>query len=112
MDQQRLRPARGLQAFGGFLFDGIVPKGNNPKVEEEVDLPKPIPVYMTYLTVQPTADGVQFLEDHYGRDAHLMERLRPAAAGRRRAAAEANRLARIRSVRPLRRRRRSLSLAA
>jgi murein L,D-transpeptidase YcbB/YkuD len=57
-----------------FLFDGIVPKGDDPKVEKEVDLPKPIPVYMTYLTVQPTADGVRFLEDHYGRDAHLMER--------------------------------------
>jgi murein L,D-transpeptidase YcbB/YkuD len=57
-----------------FLFDGKIPQGDNPKVEKEVDLPKPIPVYMTYLTVQPTADGVQFLEDHYGRDAHLMER--------------------------------------
>jgi murein L,D-transpeptidase YcbB/YkuD len=57
-----------------FLFDGVVPQGKNPKVEERVDLPDPIPVYMTYLTVQPTADGVQFLEDHYGRDAHLMER--------------------------------------
>jgi murein L,D-transpeptidase YcbB/YkuD len=57
-----------------FLFDGYVPKGKDPKVEEEDDLPVPIPVYMTYLTVQPTADGVQFLEDHYGRDAHLMER--------------------------------------
>jgi murein L,D-transpeptidase YcbB/YkuD len=57
-----------------FLFDGVVPKGANPKVEEHVDLPEKIPVYMTYLTVQPTADGVQFLEDHYGRDAHLMER--------------------------------------
>jgi hypothetical protein len=29
---------------------------------------------MTYLPVQPTSDGVRFLEDHYGRDAHLMER--------------------------------------
>jgi murein L,D-transpeptidase YcbB/YkuD len=57
-----------------FLFDGVVPKGDDPKVEKEVDLPKPVPVYMTYLTVQPTADGVRFLEDHYGRDAHLMER--------------------------------------
>jgi murein L,D-transpeptidase YcbB/YkuD len=57
-----------------FLFDGSIPKGDNPKVEKEVDLPQPIPVYMTYLTVQPTADGVQFMEDHYGRDAHLMER--------------------------------------
>jgi murein L,D-transpeptidase YcbB/YkuD len=57
-----------------WLFDGYVPKGKDPKVEEEVDLPKPVPVYMTYLTVQPTATGVQFLEDHYGRDQHLMER--------------------------------------
>lgn len=57
-----------------FLFNGAIPQGDNPKVEKEVDLPQPVPVYMTYLTVQPTADGVQFLEDHYGRDAHLMER--------------------------------------
>jgi murein L,D-transpeptidase YcbB/YkuD len=60
--------------FANWLFGGYVPKGHDPKVEEEVDLPKPVPVYMTYLTVQPTADGVRFLEDHYGRDAHLMER--------------------------------------
>jgi murein L,D-transpeptidase YcbB/YkuD len=60
--------------LAAFLFDGSVPKGRDPKVEEEVDLPQPIPVYMTYLTAQPTADGVQFMEDHYGRDAHLMER--------------------------------------
>jgi L,D-transpeptidase YcbB len=57
-----------------FLFNGVVPQGKNPKVESEVDLPKPIPVYMTYLTAQPTANGVQFMPDHYGRDAHLMER--------------------------------------
>jgi murein L,D-transpeptidase YcbB/YkuD len=60
--------------FASWLFGGYVPKGNNPKVEEEVNLPNPVPVYMTYLTVQPTASGVQFLEDHYGRDAHLMDR--------------------------------------
>jgi len=60
--------------FASWLFGGYVPKGKDPKVEEEVDLPKPVPVYMTYLTVQPTANGVQFLPDHYGRDAHLMER--------------------------------------
>jgi murein L,D-transpeptidase YcbB/YkuD len=57
-----------------FLFDGVVPAGRDPKVEQEVDLPRPVPVYMTYLTAQPTADGVQFLPDPYGRDAHLMER--------------------------------------
>ena len=57
-----------------FVFNGYVPQGDNPKVEKEVDLPTPVPVYMTYLTAQATADGVQFFEDHYGRDAHLMER--------------------------------------
>jgi len=57
-----------------WLFGGYVPKGHDPKVEEEVDLPKPVPVYMTYLTAQPTPDGIQFYPDPYGRDAHLMER--------------------------------------
>ena len=60
--------------FARWLFGGHVPQGKDPKVEEEVDLPRPVPVYMTYLTVQPTANGVRFFEDHYGRDAHLMER--------------------------------------
>jgi L,D-transpeptidase YcbB len=60
--------------FAAWLFDGTVPKGKDPKVEDEVDLPKPVPVYMTYLTAQPTANGVEFMPDHYGRDAHLMER--------------------------------------
>lgn len=62
------------QRFASWLFGGYVPKGRNPKVEEDVQLPQPVPVYMTYLTVQPTASGVQFLTDHYGRDARLMER--------------------------------------
>jgi len=60
--------------FASWLFDGYVPKGKDPKVEQEVDLPKPVPVYMTYLTAQPTASGIQFMPDPYGRDAHLMER--------------------------------------
>ena len=60
--------------FASWLFGGYVPKGKDPKVESEVDLPRPVPVYMTYLTVAPTADGVTFRPDPYGRDAHLMER--------------------------------------
>jgi murein L,D-transpeptidase YcbB/YkuD len=60
--------------FARWLFDGSIPKGHDPKVEEEVNLPTPVPVYMTYLTVAATPDGVQFRPDPYGRDAHLMER--------------------------------------
>jgi len=59
-----------------WLFDGGVPAGKDPKVEEEVNLPAPVPVYMTYLTVQATPAGVTFLADPYGRDAALMERFR------------------------------------
>ena len=91
VDQQRLRSPRGLQApRAASCSTASFRKGKNPKVEEEVDLPKPVPVYMTYLTAQPTADGVQFMPDHYGRDAHLMERFgtqltgggaRPSLAG-------------------------------
>jgi murein L,D-transpeptidase YcbB/YkuD len=71
--------------FASWLFGGYVPKGKDPKVEQEVDLPKPVPVYMTYLTVQPTATGVQFLPDPYGRDTHLIERFssQMVAAARR-----------------------------
>jgi murein L,D-transpeptidase YcbB/YkuD len=60
--------------LGRWLFNGDLPKGENPKVEQEVDLPRPVPVYMTYLTVQPSADGVRFLADPYGRDEKLLER--------------------------------------
>ncbi|MEO6432596.1 MAG: L,D-transpeptidase family protein [Sphingomicrobium sp.] len=60
--------------FARWLFDGSVPQGADPKTEQEVNLPQPVPVYMTYLTVQPTESGVAFLADPYRRDAHLMER--------------------------------------
>ena len=66
--------------LAAWLFGGYVPKGNNPKVEEEVDLPKPVPVYMTYLTAAPTNDGITFRSDPYGRDAQLMERFGPQLA--------------------------------
>ncbi|MEO7602263.1 MAG: L,D-transpeptidase family protein [Sphingomicrobium sp.] len=60
--------------FARWLFNGSVPQGSNPKVEEDVPLPEPVPFYMTYLTVQSTASGVRFLADHYGRDAALLDR--------------------------------------
>ena len=62
--------------FARWLFNGGLPTGRDPKVEEEVNLPAPVPVYMTYLTVQPTTSGVAFLADPYGRDAALMEKFR------------------------------------
>jgi L,D-transpeptidase YcbB len=38
------------------------------KPEQQVDLPDPIPVYITYLTAVPGEQGIIFREDAYGRD--------------------------------------------
>jgi murein L,D-transpeptidase YcbB/YkuD len=66
-----------------WLFDGrqIAPQGNAP--EQRVDLPEPVPVYMTYLTAVPRiGGGVVFRKDHYKRDAALLARLEDRARQR------------------------------
>jgi murein L,D-transpeptidase YcbB/YkuD len=67
----RLEDARRLATW---LF-GDMPQGTNPKVEQDVPLAEPVPVYMTYLTVRPTETGVAFLPDRYGRDTAVLNRL-------------------------------------
>ena len=56
------------QRLGRWFF-GKTPAAEGDAPEQYVPLPRPVPVYLTYLTVVPTADGVQFLPDDYGRDA-------------------------------------------
>lgn len=53
--------------FATWVF-GDVPKPSSGR-EEKFDLPKPVPVYMTYLTVKPGANGLVFRSDPYGLDA-------------------------------------------
>jgi len=55
------------QRLGRWLFNGEMPTGNGTP-EQQVNLPTPIPVYITYLTVLPTGDGVVFQSDAYRRD--------------------------------------------
>jgi murein L,D-transpeptidase YcbB/YkuD len=66
----RLQDAPRLAAW---LF-GAMPRGRNPDVEERVDLPEPLPVFVTYLTVEATADGITFRPDRYGRDTAVLNR--------------------------------------
>ena len=61
------------------------PRATIPRSSKRSTCRSPVPVYMTYLTVQPTATGVQFLPDPYGRDAHPDGTVR-VADGRRRPA--------------------------
>ena len=66
----RLQDAPRLAAW---LF-GAMPKGRDPDVEERVDLPEPVPVFVTYLTVEATTDGIMFRADPYARDPAVLAR--------------------------------------
>ena len=44
--------------------------------EERVDVPDPVPVYITYFTAAPTRDGVAFRPDRYNRDDKLLARVK------------------------------------
>jgi len=59
--------------FAGWVF-GYVPQSQNG-LEKKVDLPRSVPVYMTYLTVAATANGVTFRPDIYGFDALAMPQM-------------------------------------
>jgi murein L,D-transpeptidase YcbB/YkuD len=66
----RLQDAPRLAAW---LF-GAMPTGRDPDVEERVELPQPVPVFVTYLTVEATAGGIMFRVDPYGRDPAVLAR--------------------------------------
>lgn len=51
--------------------------------EQRVDLAQPIPVYMTYLTAAPAANGLVFRSDPYGRDQPGWNRRSAQVAGAR-----------------------------
>ena len=44
--------------------------------DERVDVPNPVPVYITYFTAAPTKDGVAFRPDRYERDEKLLARVK------------------------------------
>lgn len=51
----------------------LQPRGRRP--EQRVDLPEPVPVYITYLTAMPAGGGVAYFPDVYGRDRQQMATL-------------------------------------
>lgn len=54
--------------------------------EQRVDLPEPVPVYITYLTAAPAGNGLVFRSDPYGRDRSAM-----ASSDRRNSSLASNR---------------------
>ncbi len=51
-----------------WLYDGTEPTSGSGAPEQRVDLPRPVPVFLTYLTAVPNAGSVTFLPDVYKRD--------------------------------------------
>ncbi len=61
--------------FQKWVFRGNAPAANGT-ADERVDLPDPIPIYMTYLTAAPSSTGIAFRADPYNRDEKLLSRVR------------------------------------
>ena len=58
-----------------FLFGGAAPRPAGPAPEQRVDLPEPVPVYITYLTALPDPRrGVAVQLDVYARDSRRASR--------------------------------------
>jgi len=64
--------------FATWVF-GNVPQASAGH-EQKIDLPRPVPVYMTYLTVAASPNGVTFRPDPYGFDALAMPQMFGGAA--------------------------------
>lgn len=59
--------------FASWFFGGV-PQGRSG-MEEVVNLPEPVPVFMTYLTVTARGNGVQFRPDPYAFDDRAMDQM-------------------------------------
>ncbi|MFN3388980.1 MAG: L,D-transpeptidase family protein [Allosphingosinicella sp.] len=64
-----------------WLFGGEVPKPKGPRPEQHVDLPEPVPVYITYLTAlpDPKGRGIALRPDPYRRDRAMLARMEKQA---------------------------------
>ena len=59
--------------FASWVF-GRAPQPTSAR-EQLIDLPRPVPIYMTYLTVAASPNGVTFRPDPYGLDALAMPQM-------------------------------------
>ena len=64
--------------FASWVFP--VPPAETSTPEKRIDLPRPVPVYMTYLTVDANGGNVLFRPDPYGFDALAMPQMFSANA--------------------------------
>ena len=68
----RLEDAARLERW---LFDGRPPSWKGAKPEQKVNLPSPVPIYLTYLTAVPSGTSIVYFDDFYGKDRARLSRL-------------------------------------
>jgi murein L,D-transpeptidase YcbB/YkuD len=51
-----------------WLFDGRPPSPKGARPEQKVNLPQPVPLYITYLTAVPSGTSIVYFDDFYGKD--------------------------------------------
>jgi len=61
-----------------WLFNGRPPSPKGARPEQKVNLPAPVPVYLTYLTAVPSGTSIVYFDDFYGKD-----RVQPGGRPRR-----------------------------
>ena len=62
------RPGRDAPRLGRWLFGRDLKKtGDAP--EQMVPIPTPVPLFVTYLTAEPSNGSIAYFDDVYGRDA-------------------------------------------
>jgi murein L,D-transpeptidase YcbB/YkuD len=54
--------------FDRWLFNGKPPSPKGAKPEQKVNLPSPVPIYITYLTAVPSGTSIVYFDDFYGKD--------------------------------------------
>jgi murein L,D-transpeptidase YcbB/YkuD len=54
--------------FERWLFNGRAPSPKGARAEQKVDLPQPVPIYITYLTAVPSGTSIVYFDDFYGKD--------------------------------------------
>jgi murein L,D-transpeptidase YcbB/YkuD len=54
--------------FARWLFYGRPPSPKGARPEQKVDLPSPVPIYITYLTAVPSGTSIVYFDDFYGKD--------------------------------------------
>ena len=54
--------------FARWLFNGRPPSPKGARPEQKVNLPSPVPIYLTYLTAVPSGTSIVYFDDFYGKD--------------------------------------------